>query len=121
MARLIELPGVGVKTASCVLLFSLRVPVMPVDTHVRRVAARLGLIPSGMGAVAAHPVLTAATPPGRMLEAHLLLSGMDARHVSPGDPGAAPASCSICARTGALRPPALPERWPGRGICYIMT
>ena len=73
MARLIELPGVGVKTASCVLLFSLRVPVMPVDTHVRRVAARLGLIPSGMGAVAAHPVLTAATPPGRMLEAHLLL------------------------------------------------
>jgi endonuclease-3 len=48
-------------------------PVMPVDTHVHRVASRLGLIPKGTSADAAHPLLTAATPPGRMLEAHLLL------------------------------------------------
>ena len=48
MARLEALPGVGPKTASCVLLFSLGVPVMPVDTHVHRVAGRLGLIPPGM-------------------------------------------------------------------------
>ena len=73
IARLVALPGVGPKTASCVLLFSLGVPVMPVDTHVHRVAGRLGLIPAGMGAGPAHALLTAATPAERMLEAHLLL------------------------------------------------
>ena len=44
MAFLTALPGVGAKTASCVLLFSLGMPVMPVDTHVHRIALRLGLI-----------------------------------------------------------------------------
>ncbi len=43
-AELIKLRGVGPKTASCVLLFSLGMPAMPVDTHVHRVARRLGLI-----------------------------------------------------------------------------
>jgi endonuclease III len=71
--RLTRLPGVGPKTASCVLLFSLGVPVMPVDTHVHRVARRLGLIPARMSADAAHARLTALVPAGRMLEAHLLL------------------------------------------------
>jgi endonuclease-3 len=71
--RLTRLPGVGPKTASCVLLFSLGVPVMPVDTHVHRVAGRLGLIPAGMSADRAHAHLTALVPADRMLEAHLLL------------------------------------------------
>ena len=43
--RLRELPGVGPKTAACVLLFSLDEPYFPVDTHVHRVAKRLGLVP----------------------------------------------------------------------------
>lgn len=43
--RLTNLPGVGPKTAACVLLFSLGLPAMPVDTHVHRVARRLGLVP----------------------------------------------------------------------------
>jgi endonuclease-3 len=73
MSFLTALPGVGAKTASCVLLFSLGVPVMPVDTHVHRIALRLELIPAGTTADAAHPLLTALTPPRRMLEAHLLL------------------------------------------------
>ena len=38
-----SLPGVGPKTAACVLLFSLGLPALPVDTHVERVAKRLGL------------------------------------------------------------------------------
>jgi endonuclease-3 len=42
-AWLMRLPGVGMKTASCVLLFSLDMPAFPVDTHVLRVAVRLGL------------------------------------------------------------------------------
>ena len=73
MAFLTALPGVGRKTASCVLLFSLGVPVMPVDTHIHRIALRLGLIGPRVSADAAHPLLTAITPPDRMLEAHLLL------------------------------------------------
>jgi endonuclease-3 len=73
MSFLTALPGVGAKTASCVLLFSLDVPVMPVDTHVHRIAVRLGLIGPRVTADAAHPLLTALTPPDRMLEAHLLL------------------------------------------------
>ena len=73
IAWLTRLPGVGLKTASCVLLFSFAVPVMPVDTHVHRVATRLGLIPAGTNAVRAHAILTELTPAARMLEAHLLL------------------------------------------------
>jgi endonuclease III len=73
LRRLVAIDGVGPKTAACVLLFSLGVPVMPVDTHVHRVATRLGLLPPGMAAGPAHAVLTAAVPPARMLEAHLLL------------------------------------------------
>jgi endonuclease-3 len=73
MAFLTALPGVGAKTASCVLLFSLGMPVMPVDTHVHRIALRLGLIGLRVSAEAAHPLLTAITPSDRMLEAHLLL------------------------------------------------
>jgi endonuclease III len=61
---LIGLPGVGPKTAACVLLFSLGRPVMPVDTHVHRVARRLGLIPATMNAERAHAALTAMARPG---------------------------------------------------------
>jgi endonuclease III len=71
--RLLALPGVGPKTAACVLLFSFGMPVMPVDTHVHRVATRLGLLPPGTAPEPAHALLTALVPPERMLEAHLLL------------------------------------------------
>jgi endonuclease III len=73
MDWLVALPGVGPKTASCVLLFSLGVPVMPVDTHIHRIAGRVGLIPPGTSADAAHAILTGMIPPARMLDAHLLL------------------------------------------------
>jgi endonuclease-3 len=45
MQWLTELDGVGPKTAACVLLFSLGMPALPVDTHVHRVALRLGIVP----------------------------------------------------------------------------
>lgn len=66
---LTALPGVGPKTAACVLLFSLGRPVMPVDTHVYRVARRLGLIPAGMSVEQAHDVLTemAGAPDARQV------------------------------------------------------
>jgi endonuclease-3 len=56
---LTSLHGVGPKTAACVLLFSLGRPALPVDTHVHRVARRLGLIAPEVGAAAAHPILEA--------------------------------------------------------------
>ena len=44
LEELIEFPGIGVKTASCVLLFSLRRNVCPVDTHVHRTLNRIGVV-----------------------------------------------------------------------------
>ena len=73
LAFLTALPGVGPKTAACVLLFAMDVPVMPVDTHVYRVCGRLGLIGERVSASAAHELITAMTPPELMLDAHLLL------------------------------------------------
>ncbi|MEM1589484.1 MAG: endonuclease III [Candidatus Bathyarchaeia archaeon] len=43
---LLELPGVGPKTADVLLLFSAGQPTLPVDTHVKRVSKRLGLAPA---------------------------------------------------------------------------
>jgi endonuclease III len=51
---LMSIHGVGPKTASCVLLFSLGMPVMPVDTHIHRVSLRLGIMPPSMNAEAGH-------------------------------------------------------------------
>lgn len=62
-AYLTSLPGVGPKTAACVLLFSLKRPLMPVDTHVRRVARRLGIIDAKVTAEQAHPLLTEMAGP----------------------------------------------------------
>ena len=44
---LTSLPGVGVKTAKCVLMYTLGRKVLPVDTHTARVATRLGLVCGG--------------------------------------------------------------------------
>jgi endonuclease-3 len=56
-AYLCALPGVGRKTAACVLLFSFGRPDPPVDTHVYRVGGRLGLWPEKAPLVAAHDEL----------------------------------------------------------------
>lgn len=44
LEALLELPGVGRKTANCVLLYGFGVNALPVDTHVHRVSNRLGLV-----------------------------------------------------------------------------
>ena len=54
--------GVGPKTVACVLLFSARKPVLPVDTHVHRVSIRLGLIGKKVSADNAHDLLQALLP-----------------------------------------------------------
>lgn len=68
---LTALPGVGPKTAACVLLFSLRMPALPVDTHVHRVVLRLGLVPLRTSAERACEHLEAALPPEDYYPFHL--------------------------------------------------
>ena len=70
---LLKLPGVGMKTASCVLLFSLGMPALPVDTHVFRVASRLGLISSGTSFEQAHILLQRMTEEKDIYRFHVLL------------------------------------------------
>jgi endonuclease-3 len=60
---LLSMEGVGKKTAACVLMFSLGRPVMPVDTHIHRVAQRLEWIGPKTGKDAAHDILNAIVPP----------------------------------------------------------
>ena len=70
---LTELPGVGPKTAACVLLFSLGRPALPVDTHVHRVAIRLGLLGPKVAALPAHDMLEAQLPPDKYYDFHVTL------------------------------------------------
>lgn len=70
---LCRLPGVGPKTAACTLLFALGAPTFPVDTHIRRIARRLGLVPAGADAVktqaAFNRILTDPARPGDVMPA----------------------------------------------------
>jgi endonuclease III len=70
---LVSLPGVGPKTAACVLVFSMGRPAFPVDTHVHRVAARLGWIPAKATADQAYRLLAPAVPPDIRYDLHLAL------------------------------------------------
>jgi endonuclease-3 len=70
---LVALPGVGRKTAACVLLFSYGLRDVPVDTHVSRVGTRLGLLRAGAPFAELHDEMLALTPPGEELELHVNL------------------------------------------------
>ncbi len=72
-AWLTQFNGVGPKTASIVLLFSLGVPMFPVDTHVHRVTGRLGLRPATMSADQSHEWLELLFAPETYLDAHINL------------------------------------------------
>jgi endonuclease-3 len=70
---LTALPGVGRKTAACVLLFALGMRDVPVDTHVSRVGTRLGLFRPGAPFVELHDTMLEITPRGQELEFHMNL------------------------------------------------
>lgn len=94
---LIDLPGVGFKTASCVLLFALGRPAMPVDTHVFRVASRLGLIALKTTVEKAHLVLEKAVPPNDLYEFHVLMIEHGRRTCAARGPKCVSCICkSIC-------------------------
>ena len=65
--------GVGPKTANCVLLFAFGHTVFPVDTHIHRIARRLGLINAKTTAEQAHDLLKPMIAPKDRYEMHILL------------------------------------------------
>jgi endonuclease-3 len=72
---LMKLPGVGFKTATFVLLFSLRRPALPVDTHVHRVSTRYGILPEKITQAKSHKALLDMLPKDadELLNFHKLL------------------------------------------------
>ena len=73
MDYLLSFDGVGVKTACCVLMFSFGLPVFPVDTHILRLAIRLGVLAEGATAVQAHAELPKLIGQRDRYAMHLLL------------------------------------------------
>lgn len=70
---LIELPGVGPKTAAVVMSFALGMPAFPVDTHIHRVSKRLGLIDEKTTADAAHGIMESKVRPELRFQLHMQL------------------------------------------------
>jgi endonuclease-3 len=70
-AYLTSLPGIGPKTAAVVLSFALGRDAMPVDTHVHRVARRLGLVPPKVSAERADRLLHELVPNGMRTPLHV--------------------------------------------------
>jgi endonuclease III len=73
VAYLTGLPGVGRKTAACVLIFALGRPEIPVDTHVYRVGGRLGLFRPNASFEEAHDEMLAITDSADAYELHMNL------------------------------------------------
>lgn len=70
---LTSLPGVGRKTAACVMIFAFDRPEIPVDTHVHRVGGRLGLFRERASFEEAHDEMLAITDPADAYELHMNL------------------------------------------------
>ncbi len=70
---LMSLPGIGRKTAAIVLLFNFGRPQLPVDTHVHRVATRLGMLPPRTPLDRAHDLLEEVLEPDEMYPFHVEL------------------------------------------------
>ena len=73
LAYLTSLPGVGRKTAACVLIFAFDRPEIPVDTHVYRVGGRLGLFREGGSFEEAHDEILRVVEPEDAYEVHINL------------------------------------------------
>ena len=73
MSFLTAIPGVGPKTAACVLCFSFDRPIIPADTHVHRIALRTHVVPPGSTAIQAQERLTRFVEPERHFQTHMHL------------------------------------------------
>ncbi len=88
---LTSLPGVGPKTAACVLAFSLGRPALPVDTHVYRVARRLGFFDERTDAAKAHRVMEDLVPARLRVRMHVGLIRLGRTICRAGRP-----DCGLC-------------------------
>ncbi|MDR2136861.1 MAG: endonuclease III [Synergistaceae bacterium] len=68
---LLSLPGVGEKTAACVLLFDMGLPAFPVDTHIARVCQRVGFVPDNTPAETICALLERQVDSSRYLGGHI--------------------------------------------------
>lgn len=89
--ELLELPGVGYKTADCLLFFSAKRDVIPVDTHVARLAKRLGFAAADDDVERVRKKLINVVPEGRRGGAHMLLIQHGRRYCKAIKP-----TCKIC-------------------------
>ncbi|MEM0313824.1 MAG: endonuclease III [Candidatus Bathyarchaeia archaeon] len=83
---LMELPGVGPKTADVILLFSGGKPTIPVDTHVKRVSKRLGLAPNNGEYEDVRKALQSLFKPEDYLDAHVLLISLGRKYCRARNP-----------------------------------
>ena len=70
---LTSLKGVGPKTAACVLLFSCKLKVFPMDTHIFRITKRIGLIPERINDEQAHVLMESLIPRRKHYSLHVNL------------------------------------------------
>jgi len=113
---LLHLKGVGEKTACCVLLFALGRDAFPVDTHIHRIASRLGWVSPRASATRVHALLAALIPPERCYSAHINLITLGRRVCRARTP-ACPScpvlrECRYAARKGWSGPPRGPRPRP---------
>ncbi len=99
-AYLTDLPGVGGKTAACVLLFALNRPAMPVDTHIHRILRRLGWIRANGTPEEAQKVLETGLSPALLYHAHVLLIAHGRRTCTARGPACGRCPIRVHCRTG---------------------
>jgi endonuclease-3 len=90
MEYLLAMKGVGNKTAACVLVFSLGRDVFPVDTHIHRIANRLGLVKT-KSADETYEAMRAQIPKGRAYSFHVNLIHFGRQTCKSGHP-----MCGTC-------------------------
>jgi len=97
-AWLAQLKGVGPKTRAIVLLFSLGKDAFPVDTHISRVAQRLGIVRKGAGREEAQRIMAALAKPKDYFSYHINLIEHGRRTCSARRP-----KCSACSLSDVCR------------------
>lgn len=85
-AFLASFKGVGPKTVACTLLFAFNRAVFPIDTHIFRIARRVGLIPAKCSDEEAHRLMAEMIPKQRYYEVHINLIRLGRQICRPRDP-----------------------------------
>lgn len=85
-AYLTSFPGIGVKTANIILLFSFGFPAFPVDTHILRVTKRLGWVPESADLAKAAHAIEPLVPVGAHVPFHMNLIALGKELCKPSKP-----------------------------------